>query len=129
MDFRGVEEAARASPPNESGGAREEAATPSRGKAVVLRLDAGGSDEPGDYRCLVQGCNWQLVSGHRGTPQKHVKAAHQGMTVKTERAIPSVSCKRKTDEELRAANRRRVKRHRARKKVRQPHRGRARTSV
>ena len=83
-------------------------------EALVLRLDQGKSNEPGDYRCTVSGCDWEASQVPRYTPLNHMKGAHGASTRKVEYETKKAT---KTAEERLISNREAARRYKAKVKV------------
>lgn len=56
------------------------------GPVTIYRLDAGGSRDRGHYKCSE--CAWEGTDKPFTSPQSHIRTAHPGRRLHTERKVP-----------------------------------------
>lgn len=72
-----------------SRGLQMELQLPSHSKVAVVveRLDGGRADEPGEYRCTAEACNWCLADATRYAATSHVYNKHKGCRCQIKRLV------------------------------------------
>jgi hypothetical protein len=55
--------------------------------AVMERLDSGGPDEPGEWRCCVRGCDYWETSVRFEAAQGHLLRCHPDATARYRRVL------------------------------------------
>lgn len=65
---------------------------------LVERLDGGGPQENGHFRCTAEGCGWQSARASRKAPSKHVRTKHEGCKCKVQRLVPLLRVSREEKE-------------------------------